>query len=1007
MALLLVLSGVVQAAESALAHRVHSELAREHFAEAEALARQVLERVPAEPDGARLEALSLLLLSVSLNYTPARSDLAPYVAEIEQRSAGAAAAASALPRALVLEWKRDARSAEEFDHAATLLQQAMDAAGARLVRADRALVLRGLSIVALKHGRFQERADLLRQALAAVQVPRDDWERLIRVRILNPLADAEERAGQPDRALADLHAASTEALALVGPSGLTYNYIETTRAQILYLHGDYLGSRATIEPVIRELRKRADNPNDLTVALYLLSSNLRKLGDLAAAREPMDSALALAANDPNVSDRMRAVLYETSGEIELGLGHPDRARPHFQQSLSLLEQHLGPTDVHLAPSLNGLARTAQLEGDLDAAEGYYQRQLRATEVDNEGSRALLQHPVLEGLGINALRRGSPEEGEALLAKALDLHERSVGSDHPSGLAIRCELALARSRLGNRDDALATALASGALRNDLLLRVAPALGEVQMLRFKKSLSSCLGLSLPLAAEGTPDEIVRLWSEVIDARGIATRLQAVRIAAARQAAEPARRADWDRWAKAAESYANAVMQTGQDHDAAKTAHARSALDAAEAALGRQLLAKVHVFDPETQSLAQVRAALPAHTALVAFVAAAPYALPGTAAKREGGGGDLFAFVLDRDATSPRLVHLGPSSALDAIVERWHRLLGDPGADAGALADAGGEVRARLWDPLALAQPGRVLIVPDGAAALVSFAALPDGEGFLLERGWRVHTLDSERDATHRAKPFDGPGHLLLVGDLDFGTAPMSGGRATRCAPAFAPLPGTAHELEAIERLWLSSNAGGLTRLSGAEARKQRVRDLASSSTSLHFATHTFGADLPCDGAPPATRGVGISFGPEADEDPEAALAVSSGLVLSGANAAGAMGDAVMSAQEVVALPLDNVAWVVLAACDSGLGTLVSEEGVFGLRRAFRLAGVHSVVMSLWRVDDVATAQWMEQLYAARWGERLDTIDSVAEAQLRTLASRRARGLASHPFYWAAFVGNGDWD
>ncbi len=760
--LLLSLSGALQAAESALASRVHAELAREHFAEAESLARQALERVHADAGAPRLEALSLLLLSVSLPFTPSRSDVASFVAETEKQAAGADAATRALPLALVTEWNRDARGAEEFERLAKLLQQAFDDAGAKLVRVDRALVLRTLSIVALKHGRFQERVDLLRQALAALPAPRNDWERYIRVRILNPLADAEERAGETDRALADLHIASEEALKLVGPSGLTYNYIETTRAQILYLHGDYLGSRAAIEPVIRELRQRADNPSDLTVALYLLSSDLRKLGDLAAAREPMDAALALAANDPNVSDRMHAVLYETSGEIELGLGHPDRAKPHFQQSLSLLEHHLGATDVHLAPSLNGLARTAQLQGDLDAAEDYYQRELRATEVDNEGSRALLQHPVFEGLGINALRRGSPDEAEALLAKALDLHERSVGSDHPSGLAIRCELALARSRLDNRDDALATALASGELRNELLLRVAPALGEVQMLHFKKSLNSCLGLALPLAARGTPDDVVRLWSEVINARGIATRLQALRIAAARQAAEPARRADWDRWAKAAQSYANAVMQTGQDHDADKTARARSALDAAEAALGRQMLAKVHVFGPEAQSFAQVRGALPSHAALVAFVAAVPFALPGTAEKRAGAG-DLFAFVLDRDASAPRLVDLGPSSALDAIVERWHRLLSNPGADAGTLADAGREVRARLWDPLALASPGRVLIVPDGAAALVSFAALPDGDGFLLERGWRLHTLDSERDVTHRAKPFEGPGHLLLVGNL----------------------------------------------------------------------------------------------------------------------------------------------------------------------------------------------------------------------------------------------------
>jgi CHAT domain-containing protein len=65
-----------------------------------------------------------------------------------------------------------------------------------------------------------------------------------------------------------------------------------------------------------------------------------------------------------------------------------------------------------------------------------------------------------------------------------------------------------------------------------------------------------------------------------------------------------------------------------------------------------------------------------------------------------------------------------------------------------------------------------------------------------------------------------------------------------------------------------------------------------------------------------------------------------------------------------------------------------------------------MSLWSVEDQATRQWMRALYEARLNDRLDTAESVRAASLRVLRDRRAKGLSTHPFYWAAFVAAGDW-
>ena len=98
--------------------------------------------------------------------------------------------------------------------------------------------------------------------------------------------------------------------------------------------------------------------------------------------------------------------------------------------------------------------------------------------------------------------------------------------------------------------------------------------------------------------------------------------------------------------------------------------------------------------------------------------------------------------------------------------------------------------------------------------------------------------------------------------------------------------------------------------------------------------------------------------------------------------------------------------LSACDTGLGEVKAGEGVFGLRRAFQVAGARTVIMSLWSVEDQAARAWMRALYEGRLQKGLDTADAVHEASLTVLRDRRARGQSTHPFYWAGFVASGDW-
>ncbi len=205
--------------------------------------------------------------------------------------------------------------------------------------------------------------------------------------------------------------------------------------------------------------------------------------------------------------------------------------------------------------------------------------------------------------------------------------------------------------------------------------------------------------------------------------------------------------------------------------------------------------------------------------------------------------------------------------------------------------------------------------------------------------------------------------------------------------------------------------MTVLSGSSASETAVKNALSGRRVLHFATHGFFISDACP--PDGSRSGGVArssaaarFAEEGRENP----LLLSGLAFAGANRRGAArldeDDGILTAEEVAGLNLNGVEWAVLSACDTGLGEIRAGEGVFGLRRAFQVAGARTVIMSLWPVDDQATRAWMRALYEARFSRGLSTADAVHSASVSVLRDRRAKKQSTLPLYWAAFVAAGDW-
>ena len=502
----------------------------------------------------------------------------------------------------------------------------------------------------------------------------------------------------------------------------------------------------------------------------------------------------------------------------------------------------------------------------------------------------------------------------------------------------------------------------------------------------------------------------------------------------------------------------------------AAARDAVEAAERALVEESAEFRRTRDRKEATVDDIRAALPDRAALVSFVRygrrvpmpprpadAPPVAPPAPV--------PAYVAIVTSRSRAPALVDLGDAASLDRLVATWRDEAARGITKAGrtprqaerAYRRAGEALRARVWDPLAAHVTGatRILVVPDGSLQAVAFAPLPVGtDRYLADSELAFHYLTTERDVMRPAATEHAEPSLLAVGGVDFGGIRAAAGSASVAAPAsgatraaqtadllrlpinadgclsfdeieFPALPATAQEAREIEQMWRATGGTAL-RLSGGQARERRIRELAPRQRMLHFATHGFFLDSTCARSAAGTRSVRKRVRPgDATPAPRPLVQSSpqltparrpvnplalSGLAFANANSHAQTtrgeDDGVLTAEEVAALDLQGVEWVVLSACDTGLGPIRAREGVLGLRRAFEVAGARTVIMSLWSVEDRTTRLWMRELYRSRLQGRRDTIDSMREANRVMLEARRATGATTHPYCWAGFVATGDW-
>jgi tetratricopeptide (TPR) repeat protein/CHAT domain-containing protein len=728
--------------------------------------------------------------------------------------------------------------------------------------------------------------------------------------------------------------------------------------------------------------------------------------------------------------------------IYLDQGRYSEAEPLYRRALAMREKALGPDHPDVAASLDNLAETCHYQGRYSEAEPLYDRALTIKE------KALgPDHPdVAASLGnLAALYyvEGRYSEAEPVYKRALAINEKTLGPNHP-GVAASLESFCDLYRwLGKYADAVDLAGRACSIRHKNFVENSIGLSENDALTFSRflriSLSnylSCyrdLGSTNPATALEAADLVLACKGQVSD--GILERQKSIVEGADSTTLSLAESLRYARFRLAK------LFVEGPGEDVSAYRAEVDSLDRfskqLEADLSRRSASFRGYEAYRNVNADRITSLLPQNSVLAEYVR---YGYHDLELKR-----DIAHYLVIVIATDgePRVVDLGESSQIDSVIGtyRSHMLRV---ATSGRMASVVDEQEYRgcardlygiVWRPIEQYISGRALvfIAPDGALNMISFAGLVDKDGNYLIEKYPIQYVSAGRDLVRLTDETRSGAGLLALGDPDY-NATASSRSQQPATPAIAStepaygttrnvrsgcgrlkdlsaplLPGTRKEVEMISSKWKKISHEPASIYFGSDASEERFKMEAHGKRVIHLATHGYFLEGACQPDVPEGRlEAGSGLGREAGYVGENPLLLS-GLLLASANLHGegadSLGceDGILTAYEVSAMNLEGTELVVLSACETGLGEVKEGEGVYGLRRAFQMAGARTVVSALWPVSDEATAEMMGQLYDR--GNR-SLPETIRNMQLKKIKELRHRGQPDHPFTWAGFISLGDW-
>lgn len=774
----------------------------------------------------------------------------------------------------------------------------------------------------------------------------------------------------------------------------------------------------------------------------LLAIQYRIRGDLPKMEKHLERAHAIWQDLPDKEYRLYQY-HALLGDLFLDFGNPEAARAEYEKGLALAEENYIHADMRVTGLQVRLAETLLVEGKSGEAEKLCQNVVREV-TDNRGQFSYDVAQAYSILSRTAALDGDQEKAWKLLNRARGIAEQVIPADHPERWANRMSFAQEALGLGRAEEAaeaarqvLTACRDLGGDDNPLTFAALSVLGRAELAMEKKKEGYATLLQAEQIGIRQADMVQRLPSEAQRKAYLNSSMGNIGLLLTSKNTELTSRELYAVWLNRKGGFFDSQAKYNQALRGGllpkeknlleelasvrgQIAHAAYSLPA-ENRSGREILGELSARrDSILRQLHQTSdggglavvleaLSLPPDAALVDFVHLRP------TTEQPGG---YWAFVVHSE-DNVRIVALGDTEKIDGAISSWREeMIKGSEADVSVLGTLSKQLRSLLVDPLVdvLGSTRRLLVVPDGLLQLVPLEALQQEDGSFLAEQWRISYLATARELARAKTHGDVEGPIVILANPDFGMAEgesvlavespvpqqTDDGRLVRLSLRL--LPGTEEEGRAIQSL-----AGKDAQLfTGAAASKSALFGVRNPRV-LHLATHGFfldGSPSPVADGKRAFRIEGIAdTSARTWLSPWAGPLLRSGLVLAGAadaeNGNCLTAEGVLTAEEVLGMDLAETELVTLSACDTGLGTISDADGIYGLQRAFLLAGARHLVVSLWSVPDEETRHMMVDLYKHFLQQKEPVGEAFHLAMLDRLRAERTTGRSDNPFYWAGFV------
>lgn len=767
------------------------------------------------------------------------------------------------------------------------------------------------------------------------------------------------------------------------------------------------------------IRKKVlgENHPDVAISLNNLAQLYFELGQYEKALAFQEQALKILKVYYGDNHTAVAKSLNNLAQLYLEFGQKEKALLFNEQALEIRKKVLGENHPDVAISLNNLSFLYKELAQYEKAVSLNERALRIYQKSLGEDHPNVAKSLTNQANIYA-QMGQYKKALTINEQALKVRKKSLGEDHPDIATSYTNIALLYCEMGQYRKALKLFDQSLAIENKQLAKILPSLTEEQKVNFLKLNASSYEIYDALVLDDPQNKSVSKKYSLNNSLllgNVTLRSNELMRNSMLNSNDSILIDNFENWLGLKRQYANAQLLSLEEIKSKGIVlkELEEYIDFYE----RSLSLRSQLFQTEQEKLQlnyeTLESRLAEDEAFLMFHCFNYYN-----GKSWTDSVLYAAYVIRNNQKEPEFVKLFEQAQLDSLM-----LAEDvPSMMSNLYQPSDSALYNLIWRPIVgyLGDAKKIYISLSGKLHKLAFAAIGNGAGQVLSDTYEIHQVLSAQDFVYpsNSNVFGNKDNestmIAMFGGINYDQSNTTATEQdsiykTSLSPlskdlnrksSFGYLSATKTEIEEIQRQFRQNNKTTLS-FSGTDATEFALRSLEGDKAPkiLHIATHGFSAlDPKVDVNKTQLRIPEQKNRYTASDNP----LLRSGLMMAGsaANWSGTTNltgelDGILTAQEVSNLNLLNTQLVVLSACETGLGDIKGREGVFGLQRAFRMAGANYLLLSLWRIKDEETSEYMQLFYS-----ELLKQNNISKAYTSAQGTMRQK-YPNSPMKWAGFV------